>query len=356
MDSYENIVTRMTDKFTELAGYSPDDASDVGIRMKVLAGEVYSLCSAMDWLKTQTFAQTAQGEQLDLRAQERGLARKPPTAAEGFLTFGRTTPLWYSAGIPVGTVCSTTGDAPVRYVTTQETVLPQGELSVTVPAQAEQGGRSGNTQAGTITVMTTPPPAMESVANPAAFTGGEDSESDGELCARLMQSYAGVSNGMNASFYREFSLQYDGVYSVGVLPRENGAGTVGVYLGGKGGVPPQEVIAQVRKNLNELREINVAVSVAAAQTVPITVDVTIVPAENVSVDEAKEACAQAITDYFNALSVGEPFLLAALGVLIYTTGKIRNYVFTSSVMADRKMNANQLAVCSNMNIMYVAEV
>lgn len=43
--------------------------------LRVLAGEVYSLTAAMDWLEQQFFAQTAQDEQLDLRAQEHGIQR-----------------------------------------------------------------------------------------------------------------------------------------------------------------------------------------------------------------------------------------------------------------------------------------
>lgn len=78
----------MRDKFSELAGYSPDDASDIGIRIRVLAGEIYSIQSAVDWLKRQSFAQTATGSQLEMLAAERGLSRKQAVAAAGTLTFG----------------------------------------------------------------------------------------------------------------------------------------------------------------------------------------------------------------------------------------------------------------------------
>ena len=73
METYEEILGRMQGTFEELAGYPADDASDIGIRLRVLAGEVYSLTAAMDWLEQQFFAQTAQDEQLDLRAQEHGI-------------------------------------------------------------------------------------------------------------------------------------------------------------------------------------------------------------------------------------------------------------------------------------------
>lgn len=65
------------------AGYPADDASDIGIRLRVLAGEVYSLTAAMDWLEQQFFAQTAQGEQLDLRAREHGIQRRPGAGGYG---------------------------------------------------------------------------------------------------------------------------------------------------------------------------------------------------------------------------------------------------------------------------------
>jgi uncharacterized phage protein gp47/JayE len=356
MYSYEEIMTRMQERFTELAGYSPDDASDIGIRMKVLAGEVYSVCSAIDWLKMQTFAQSAQGEKLDLRAQERGLARKQAFPAQGKLVFQRRTPLWYNAVIPVGTVCSTEGNAPLRYVTTQAAVLPNGALSVAVPARAETGGRTGNAQPGTVTVMVTPPPAIESVTNAEAFSGGEDSESDSELRSRLMQSYASISNGTNAAFYREAALRYEGVHSVGIVPREKGAGTVSLYLGGRGGVPSDDIIQKVQKDLNQLREVNVDVTVAPAQTVAVNIYVAVTPADTVGEQEAYDSCAHAIQDYFYTLSVGEPFVATALGVQIFSTGKIKNYAFSNAVTSDKKMNVNQLAVCGTVEVGYYAGV
>lgn len=353
---YDEIITRMKDQFTALAGYSPDDASDIGIRMKVLAGEVYSIFSAVDWLKMQTFAQSAQGEQLDLRAQERGLERKQPLAATGSIEFKRSEPLWYNAAIPLGTVCSTAGENPARYITTQEAILQSGQLSVTVPAKAEQGGRVGNTQPATITVMVTPPPAINSVTNAMAFVGGEDQEGDSELRSRLMQSYASISNGTNAAFYRECALKYDGVHSVGIVPREKGAGTIGIYLGGRGGVPSADVIAKVQSGLNQLREVNVDVTVAAAQTVAVNIEVAVTPADNVGTQDANTACMQAIGAYFDALAVGEPFIVTALGVQILSTGKIKNYLFASSVTFDQKMNENQLAVNGTVHIGYYTGV
>lgn len=282
--------------------------------------------------------------------------RETAIAAQGTLTFGRSTPLWYNAAIPAGTVCATAGENPVQYRTTREATLPQGQLSVSVPAMAEIGGRNGNAQPGTVTVMVTPPPAIETVNNDSAFSGGEDKEGDSELRARLMQNCAQVSNGTNAAFYREFALGYDGVQSAGVIPREHGVGTVGVYLGAQGSVASQQIVDTVQKDLNCVKEINVDVSVKAAQGVPVSVTVGITPADRVSFEEAKAACENAIDSYFNTLSVGESFVVAALGVSLLGTGKIKNYCFSSAATFDLKITQSQLAVCSSVSILPYAGV
>lgn len=347
MDSYDDIVKRMKDKFTSLAGYSPDDASDIGIRMKVLAGEIYSIGAAVEWLRRQTFAQTAEGNELNLRAQERGLSRKAPVAAYGTLTFQRATPLWFVASIPAGTVCSTAGNHPVRYITTRDAKLPQGSLSVDVPAKAETAGNAGNTQPGTVTVMVTPPPSLESVTNGAAFIGGEDSETDDSLRARLLACCAGASNGCNPEWYRQTVLQYDGVDSVGVVPRANGAGTVALFLGGKGCAPSADTVNQINTRLNEVREIGVCVTVAAAQTAAVDVTAAVTAKGGVSAADAKSASVAAVRDYFLNLGVGDPVVPAALVTAMFATGKLSDCQLTS---AGKAMAANQLAVCGSVTI------
>lgn len=77
-------------------GYVPDDASDIGIRMKTLAGEIFSLESSLDFLKRQMFPTTATGEYLDKHAEMRGLKRKPAIKASGKLMFYVERPLSYS--------------------------------------------------------------------------------------------------------------------------------------------------------------------------------------------------------------------------------------------------------------------
>ena len=150
MESYEEILERMKNKFTELSGSNVNDDSDIGIRMKVLAGEIFSLQNNVNWLKNQMFAQTAVGEQLDYLALERGIYRKSAVNSSGTIKFMREVALDYDLEIPTGTICATNGINSIRVKTIEDTVLRAGELSVAVAAQSEIGGASQNVGIGSI--------------------------------------------------------------------------------------------------------------------------------------------------------------------------------------------------------------
>ncbi|MCI1982749.1 MAG: baseplate J/gp47 family protein [Oscillospiraceae bacterium] len=340
-ETYDGIVNRMKDKFTSLAGYSPDDASDIGIRLKVLAGEIYSIYAAVDWLKRQAFAQTASGAELEKRALERGVTRKPAVAAAGVLTFGVTKTLWFPAKIPKGTVCASTGTGAVRYVTEQEATLPAGSQTVDVPAKAETPGTAGNALEEVITNMIDPPASIDTVINSSAFTGGEEAESDDSLRARLLDGCLHPSNGTNAAWYRQTALACDGIHSVNVVPRANGAGTVAVYLGGAGAAPTEAEVSCVRNLLSSEKEINVDLTVQAAQTVSVDVTCTVTPKEGKSADGIKTDCRLAVLDYFKNLGVGEPVVVSAMTAMLFGTGLITDCTFST---AGKTVKPNQLAV------------
>ena len=63
--TYEEILRRMEQVYLEQAGFVPQADSDLGIRLRVLAGEVYNLHSGILWLNREAFPQTATGERLE---------------------------------------------------------------------------------------------------------------------------------------------------------------------------------------------------------------------------------------------------------------------------------------------------
>ena len=77
----------MKRRYQEESGFEIDEASDVAIRLRVLAGEIYNMQTTLDWTKRQFFPETATGDYLGFLARQRGLERYPAAKAKGSLTF-----------------------------------------------------------------------------------------------------------------------------------------------------------------------------------------------------------------------------------------------------------------------------
>lgn len=344
MESYEQLVGRMYRRFEELAGYSPDDASDLGIRMKVLAGEVYSALATLEYLKGQLSLATASGDSLTALAAAYGLTRKPAQKAQGILRFSVSEDQWYSLIIPQGSVC-TTADGAVNFVTTQEAVLAVGSHYVLVPATAEQAGRAGNACAGTVVVLVSQPVGIEQVTNLEPFSGGAEEESDEHLRSRLLKLLRDPPHSVNAAFYRELCLRNPEVASVSV------GGTVArvsLYLAGQGKAPDAEVMESVRETVQKKAPVGVTVTVQAAalKKIPVSAELTACPGWQT--DETKAACEDCTQDFFHALGAGENFYTAQLAAALLATGKIANCTFSDST-ADISVAADELAVCGDIS-------
>lgn len=349
MITYNNILSKMQDKFTELAGYSANDASDIGIRLKVLAGEIYSSYTNMQFIKTQMFPQTATGDYLDMHAEQRGLKRVGATKSKGYLKFVRGENISYSINIPKGTICSTSGLNGVRFVTLEATCLEAGETYASVLACSESAGALTNTDKNTINVIITLPAGVTSVTNEEDFVGGNDGETDEDLRARLLDSYKNIPNGTNCAFYKNIALEFSDVYSASVISRPNeSTGTVHIYVAGQGTVLSNDKMSAIQSKINSLKEINVDAVVKAPTTVSVGVTLSITVKDGYSFSTIKTNCENNITNYFSNLHIGEDVLLADIANIVYNTEGVKNYKFTN--FNDKSVSDTQLAVLSTVSI------
>lgn len=345
MESYANILERLQSSFFSLTGFSADDASDIGIRLKVLAGELFSLYTELNYVKNQMFVETATGESLDNHAIERGLERKKAVKSKGTLTFTRENALPYDISIPAGTVCCTgSSDDSLRFQTTEDGTLLAGTTSCEVEAESLEGGQDKNVSSGTIGIMVLPPSGIENVTNQSRFSGGTDEESDKELRKRILQSYKNVSNGTNIAFYKNTALKYAGVQSASVIPRARGAGTVDIYVAGRGELVSEELKNTIATDISNLREINVSVQVKDPILLSVSTIIYITVDENYIFSEVKDRCTTAIENYYYSLGIGDPFLVAAIADCVYHTEGVKNYSIPSFSTFDRKPEAYQLVV------------
>ncbi len=341
--TYEQILARMESVYQVEAGFVPEQMSDLGIRLRVLAGELYNLQSGMLWLKRQAFPQTASGEYLEDHAAQRGLTRKGASSASGMLTFSRSKALNYAVTIPKGIICALEADPAIRFITTEEAVLPANLTAVSVKAVAEQGGGAYNAAAGTITQMITPPIGMEAVINEAAFTGGTGAENDEQLRKRLLHQFLNRSNGTNKAFYTNFVSSYDGVYSANTVAVNGEIDSVVVYVCGKDGIVPSELRAQIQEDINAIKEINVRAAVLNAAEKAIGLTCAVTPAPPYTLAEIKEECEALLGAYITELHIGEKFVAAQAMQNLMNAGLICNYKL-SSASVDVQLAENERAM------------
>lgn len=338
MLNYDEIVENMRNDFFEKAGYTADEASDIGIRIRVLAGEIYNLQSYAEWIKRQAFPQTAVGEYLDYHAQTRGIERKIAKKSVGILTFSVPEPSENDIEIPLGTIVSTAGENPISFITTEYAVINSEESSVDVNAEAVCGGTSGNIPSNMVSVIVTMTADNLTVKNTHPFTLGTDDESDETLRARVMNSMKFIINGTNREYYSSLAKTINGVECVNVVPCKFGRGTVVVYVSGKRAKLAQSIVDEVKNILVEQREINLAIYVYSADIKNVIIEASVNLEDGYSMDEIKKEIFNNLSELLDSFSVGVSLQIAQINDIFYHTEGIKSFTImergTSGINAE----------------------
>lgn len=325
--SYEEILDQMTAQYESLSGYAPQEAGDIAIRLRLLAGELSALHQKVDFAGKMLFADTAAGEYLDRHAQTRGLVRKGAVRALGSLRFSRDNPAAYDIPIPAGSLCCTDGEDPVRFETLSDAVLPAGDTAADVPAAAVDGGRAGNAAADAVSVMVTPPQGMARVTNPAPFSGGADEEDDAALRQRLLTAYESIANGTNAVYYYNLAMAFDFVRSAHVIPRSRGRGTVDVVVDID--APGTERLSEIEAQMAQNREIGVDVRVLQAKTKAVSASVSLTTAGGFVPEEVRASAQTALDSLGQRMAVAQPLKLIDLYTCLINIQGVENFRVTA---------------------------
>lgn len=340
----------MRSKYTELTGTDADKASDIGVRMAVLAGELFSLQAEMNHLKNQMFPITAEGHYLDLHASQRGLVRKEGTKATAEVEFYLQRLMNRDIEVPQGTIVAVGSEPSVRFETDYDITITAGHLSGLARVTALEAGSKGNVIPGSINTIVTPQSVVMRVENDFPAENGTDEESDDALRKRLIDSYVNIPNGTNRAYYAAEALSVEGVSSVGVIPKQRGAGTVDVYIAAADGTASEELISAVSDKLQQAREINVDVMVHALSIFPVNVYMKLSVKDGYDFNNVKSACDTAIRDWFSTLSGGQNVYLSDIGEVVEHIDGVKNYTFISQNMMDVELPASSAARCGTIHI------
>ena len=305
----------MRNAYFEECGLEVAPASDLELRFKAVASEIFSAYSYAQFVLRQGFPQTATGEYLDKHAQLRGIERKTASCAEGELVFSLSEALEADVAIPEGTICASEKRPFVQFATTVAAVITAGETSVTVPARSISGGAQFNAPAGEITVLVNPPEYVAAVTNPAKMTGGFDEENDKSLRERLISSYSGKRFAVNESSIREFILNESNVLDARVY--NNGSLSVMVCLKLKSGVSLESMRRTIEYRLGIFSICRIPIELCEAEPFSFILNASIKADKGYDENEIGALAEEMLANAVSSMHIGQNINKTELEAMLY---------------------------------------
>ena len=184
------------------------------------------------------------GEWLDLHGQQKGVVRKEPNPASGYVTIEGIQGTRIASGFVVCTP-ATDESSSIEFALDEEVTLAEGEKT-TVSVTAVYGGSDSNAKAGTVSLMSKPIEGITKLYNEEDITGGTDEEDDAAFLERIMEKYEseGASFIGNDTDYKRWSKEVTGIGDCIVVPTWNGPGTVKLVLVDSNGRPANDKLVQ----------------------------------------------------------------------------------------------------------------
>lgn len=248
------------------------------------------------------------GGYLDKLAGSVGLSRKAAQPAETYLEITGTEGTIVPAGFIFATPKS--GDiASIEFAVVESTTI-SAEGKATVLVRCTETGLIGNVPENSITLMSSPMKGVTTIRNPAAATGGIETEDDESLRARIEEreknneaSFVG-----NDSDYKRWAKEVDGVGSVVVVPEwmGKGSGTVKLIVMDANGMPANDTILRAvydhiispDNRDYRLAPIGAILTVTTAEAVGLTFSATILLEEDAVIDDVVKAYRTNLLAYF----------------------------------------------------------
>lgn len=320
------------------------------------------LYTLLKQITPQLYLDTATGQWLDFKAAEYGVYRKPALKTTGSVVFTREN----SEGnllVPAGTEVSTRVDFSgnrLKFIITEQTAIPEGELEGFVPVEAEFAGAMYNVGTGMITELLTHIGGITQVRNDDGWITreGTDEESDESLRERGKAAWNNLSAGGTRAAYETWAEEINGVVVVWIDDQHpRGQGSVDVYITSTAGAPSLELLAEVQAQIDGKRPLCANVLTKGPDLIPVDFDIVLYI--NSGDSQQIAAAAQEIIDLM--FRYGDPqrpeIRKVALGFGLTQAQIVANLMLIEGVVnvkvnapADVFINKNELLVKGNVAV------
>ena len=307
----------------------------VGSTLRALLEANASIGLWMQWLVLlvlrTTRASTSSGPDLDSWMADMTLTRLPASSAVGMVTFSRFTPTT-AAVVPAGALVRSTDGTQIFAVSIdiQNTawsaisngyVIPAGTASLDVSVVAQAPGNAGNIQAGTISLLASTMPGIDSVNNPSATQKGVDAESDAAFRIRFVDFISSLSRATRSSIgYAVSSIQQGLSYAIQENVDPTGQTLLGsfvVTVDDGTGAPSTVLLSTIQLAIDAVRPIGSIFSVQAPTVVSAGLSMNIAVATGTAKASVQALVGDSLISYVNNLPIGAALPATKLAQIAY---------------------------------------
>ncbi|MFN2745838.1 MULTISPECIES: baseplate J/gp47 family protein [unclassified Bacillus (in: firmicutes)] len=311
--TFEEIMERMLDRVS-----ADIDKRENSVIWNALAPAAAELAVSYIWLDqvlNLVYADTAEGEYLDRRAAEAGIARYQASKAiwSGEFTEG--------VSIPPGT----------RFFLEDLyfTIREDGKL------ECETAGTSGNANlSGQPLLPLDTIPGLEKAVMGTLEIPGREEETDESLYERYLVRVRREAVSANQLHYKQWAEEVEGVGKAKVFPLWNGEGTVKIVITSAKMEPAsQALIERVKQYIDPepgqgegMAPIGAYATVESAVWKDIQISATIIPATGRTIDDAKQEIEEKIIQLFKENAFKETVIrLSQINNIIYESSSVSDY-------------------------------
>lgn len=310
-----------------------------------------------------TRASTSKGADLDSWMSDFDIVtREAAVSALGTVTFSRFTTTNQATIAPGVMVQTTDGTQSFTVIadTTQTAwnatlgayVIPAGAASANVTVQAVTAGSAGNVQAGTVTIIGSSIPYVDTVTNASAFTGGANAELDTALLGRFQLALQGLQKGIKASAGAAIeALQQNLQYSIVENQTLAGATQNGYFY-----VVISPYSSTLQSNVygavDAVRPLGSTFGVFAATQITANVVMTATVTTGYTHAQIVTAIQSAITTFINGLKLGAPLYWSQLYAVAYGVAGVQEVtgLTINGGTADLTATAQQIIVAGTVTV------
>lgn len=352
----ETIKAEIITGYEDVAKRSLAISDPIRLFLLSIADEIIRLRVAFNEAAKQNLLSYAVGSNLDAIGDNMNVSRLAASKAVTTLQFNLSQSLNDVYIIPAGFEVT---NGIITFATSEELVIPAGELTGEVLAYCTTAGASGNGYLpGQITTIVAPLPFLDKVQNITETTGGADAEVDSEYASRVRiapNSYS-VAGPVKSYEYYTFSVSSAIIDAKVVSPNP---GEVKIYpLLENGELPSDDIIESITNYLSgdDIRPLTDYVEVLKPTAVEysINVDYWISKEDTKQVADIQAGVQKAVEEYrlWQQTKIGRDITPDQLISNVKNAGAARVDFSTLSPSTFTELADNEVAQCTGVVITF----